>query len=66
MIAEVRLWGRVIGAVALDEHRDVGEFQYDPEFATSGIQIAPLMMPLSKKVYSFPQLPDLPLWLAQV
>jgi serine/threonine-protein kinase HipA len=58
MIAEVRLWGRVIGAVALDEHRDVGEFQYDPEFATSGIQIAPLMMPLSKKVYSFPQLPE--------
>lgn len=58
MIAEVRLWGRVIGAVALDERRDVGEFQYDPEFAASGIQIAPLMMPLSKKVYSFPQLPE--------
>lgn len=58
MIAEVRLWGRVIGAVALDERRDVGEFQYDPEFAASGIQIAPLMMPLSRKVYSFPQLPE--------
>ncbi len=57
MIAEVRLWGRVIGAVALGEHREVGEFQYDPEFAASGIQIAPLMMPLSKKVYSFPELP---------
>ncbi len=57
MIAEVRLWGRVIGAVAWDEHDEVGEFQYDPEFASSGIQIAPLRMPLSQKVFSFPELP---------
>ena len=57
MIAEIKLWGRVIGAVALDAHRSAAEFQYDPEFAASGIQIAPLMMPLSRKVFSFPELP---------
>lgn len=56
MIAEVQLWGRTIGAVVLDERREVAEFQYDPEFARSGIEISPLMMPLAKKVYSFPEL----------
>ena len=54
MIAEVRLWGRTIGAVSLDEGRDVAAFQYDPAFATSGIELSPLMMPLGNRVYEFP------------
>ena len=29
---------------------------YDPAFAASGIEIAPLMMPLSRRVYAFPEL----------
>lgn len=57
VIAEVRLWGRRIGAVALDEGRDVAAFQYDPAFAASGIEISPLVMPLSDQVYEFPALP---------
>ncbi len=57
MIAEVRLWGRSIGAVALDEGRDVAAFQYDPAFAASRIEISPLVMPLSDQVYEFPALP---------
>jgi serine/threonine-protein kinase HipA len=57
MIAEVQLWGRTIGAVALDEGRDVARFQYDPEFARSGIQLSPLTMPLTAEVYEFPALP---------
>jgi hypothetical protein len=32
MIARVQLWGRTIGAVSLDEGRDVAAFQYDAEF----------------------------------
>jgi len=56
MIAEVRLWGRTIGAVSMDEGRDVAAFQYDPEFAGSGIEIAPLMMPLGGRVHEFPAL----------
>jgi serine/threonine-protein kinase HipA len=32
-------------------------FQYDPEFAESWIEISPLMMPLSDRVYIFPELP---------
>lgn len=57
MIAEVRLWGRTIGAVSLDSGRDVAAFQYDAEFARSGIELSPLMMPLSARVYEFPALP---------
>jgi len=55
--AWVKLWGRKIGAVALGEGDDVAAFEYDPAFATSGIQVSPLTMPLSTRVYSFPDLP---------
>jgi len=57
MIARVQLWGRTIGAVSLAEGRDVAAFQYDPEFARSGIELSPLVMPLSDRVYEFPALP---------
>jgi serine/threonine-protein kinase HipA len=57
MIAEVQLWGRTIGAVSLDDGREVAAFQYDPQFARSGIEISPLTMPLSERVYEFPALP---------
>jgi serine/threonine-protein kinase HipA len=54
--AQVKLWGRTIGAVALEAGRAVAAFEYDPLFARSGIEIAPLMMPLSNRVYTFPEL----------
>jgi serine/threonine-protein kinase HipA len=55
-VSEVKLWGRTIGAVALDEGREVAAFEFDPAFAGSGIEIAPLTMPLSNNVYTFPGL----------
>jgi len=55
-VAEVRLWGRTIGAVSLAEGHDIAAFEYAPEFIASGIEIAPLMMPLAKRVYNFPAL----------
>jgi len=56
-IAEVRLWGRRIAAVSLVEATGVAAFQYDPEFAHSGIELSPIVMPLSSRIYSFPSLP---------
>ena len=56
MIAEVKLWGRTIGAVALDEGGETAAFQYDPAFVDSGIQPCPLRMPLGDRVYTFPEL----------
>lgn len=57
MIANVQLWGRTIGALSMVEGRDHAAFQYDREFAQSGIQLSPLLMPLSERVYEFPALP---------
>lgn len=57
MIAEVRLWDTVIGAISRERGRSVATFQYDAEFVQSGIEVAPLMMPLSEKIYEFPGLP---------
>lgn len=55
-IAEVRLWNRRIGAVSADEITRVGAFQYDPEFARSTIEVSPIVMPLSRRIYTFPSL----------
>ncbi len=56
-IAEVRLWGRRIAAVSLDDGSDVAAFQYDPQFAASGIEVSPIAMPLSSRICTFPALP---------
>ncbi|WP_323762153.1 type II toxin-antitoxin system HipA family toxin [Maricaulis sp.] len=55
--ADVILWGRRIGAVLWDDDRDIGVFEYVPAFTHSGIQPAPLAMPLRPGVFEFPDLP---------
>jgi serine/threonine-protein kinase HipA len=55
--ATVRLWGRDIGAVAWDQENALANFEYDHAFRGSGIEIAPLTMPLSGRIYNFPALP---------
>jgi serine/threonine-protein kinase HipA len=55
-LAEVRLWGKTIGAVSLLDGEEVARFEYDAAFAQSGIQVAPMVMPLSRRVYRFPEL----------
>ena len=56
-VAAVELWGTRIGAVALTDSTGVAAFEYEPAFLASGIQLAPLMLPLEERVYSFPELP---------
>ena len=57
-LAEVQLWGRTIGAVALEDSNAYAAFQYDPPFAQSGIEVSPITLPLSDQVYVFSQLPQ--------
>jgi len=54
--ASVELWGRRIGAVTWVAERGLGVFEYTPEFRSSGIEIAPLRMPLRGGRYEFPGL----------
>jgi serine/threonine-protein kinase HipA len=55
--ARAILWGREIGAASWLDDREIGVFQYAPEFVGSGIEVAPLMMPLREAPYEFPGLP---------
>jgi|FLOH01.1.fsa_nt_gi serine/threonine-protein kinase HipA len=55
-IASVNLWGRRIGAILWEDEARIGRFEYDPAFVPSGIELAPLMMPLAARDYSFPAL----------
>ncbi|MEQ8165830.1 MAG: type II toxin-antitoxin system HipA family toxin [Alphaproteobacteria bacterium] len=56
-VAEVRLWGKAIGAVSWDENIQLANFEYQPDFIDSGIEVAPITMPLADRIYSFPALP---------
>lgn len=40
----------------MDGNDRIGRFEYDRSFIHSGIEISPIMMPLSERVYSFPEL----------
>lgn len=56
-VAEVRMWGRRIGAVAMADGSPVAEFEYTDRFSASGIEVAPIEMPLTaSRRYSFPAL----------
>jgi serine/threonine-protein kinase HipA len=55
-IVEVRLWGRTIGAAAQADGDAFATFEYDPAFARSGIEVSPIVMPLTRSPYRFPAL----------
>ena len=58
-VAEVWMWDRRVGAVALEG--DVSVFEYDADFLKAGLDIAPITMPLADArsghtLHSFPAL----------
>jgi serine/threonine-protein kinase HipA len=59
-IVEVRIWGKAVGAVALDPRLGYYAFEYQPVFVRSGIELAPLMMPLAgaTEPFVFVELPE--------
>jgi len=54
--AEVWLWGTRIGYVHMETAQSAAAFEYDKAFLASGIEVSPLQMPLSDRVYTFPEL----------
>lgn len=57
MIAvEVKLWGTTIGALSMLEGEQTARFEYAPNFIGAGIEPSPIVMPVSKQIYSFPLL----------
>ena len=57
---EVRIWEQRVGAVALDPKLGCYAFEYAPAFVRSGIELAPLTMPLAaaREPFVFPTLPE--------
>ncbi len=57
-VAEVKIWGKLAGAVVWDENTGYATFEYDPEFKQMGIELAPLKMPVNtaRSLFSFPEL----------
>ena len=60
-IVEVRIWGKAVGAVALDPKLGYYAFEYQPTLVRSGVELAPLTMPLAAATepFVFPELPEL-------
>jgi len=57
-VAAVMLWGTRIAAVSIGTGAGHATFQYDPAFVRSGIEVAPVRMPLRQQPYTFPGLPQ--------
>lgn len=56
-VIEVSAWGQVVGAVARDPATGYFAFEYDGAWIESGVELAPIHMPLSSRIYLFPELP---------
>ena len=57
---EVLAWGRRVGAVAPDPRLGCYAFAYDPGWRRTGIELAPLTLPLDNRgdAFVFPNLPE--------
>lgn len=54
--AKVYLWGTLIGVVSQKDFNSIPTFEYNKDFTKIGIELSPIMMPLSNRIYSFPSL----------
>jgi serine/threonine-protein kinase HipA len=60
--ALVNLWGQLVGAVAWQEEEGYASFEFDRSFLKQGLDVAPVIMPLSalsqgSGIFNFPALP---------
>jgi serine/threonine-protein kinase HipA len=61
MVARVKIWNTLVGAVLWDNTNGYSRFEFDESFLKKGLDISPLKMPLNesingKKTYAFPSL----------
>ena len=55
-VAEIKLWNEPVGAVAWTDDPGFASFEYDPSFLAKKLEIAPFTIPLTSRIYSFPEL----------
>lgn len=56
--AFVKIWDTLVGAVSWDDTTGIARFEYDSKFKTTGIDLAPIKMPIQSgiNIFSFPEL----------
>ena len=59
---EIFLWDTRIGIIHQELNEPYASFEYDKDFISSNIEIFPLEMKLSEKVYQFPSLTGAPFY----
>ena len=61
-VAEVKIWGKLVGAVAWNTEMGFATFEYAPKFKQLGWDLAPLKMAISdnRNQFSFPELRAVP------
>ncbi|MCW3082879.1 MAG: hypothetical protein JWP12_245 [Bacteroidetes bacterium] len=62
MVAKVKIWNQLVGAVLWDKNANIARFEFDEHFLKQGLDLSPVRMPVAealtgKKIYSFPALP---------
>lgn len=57
-VAEVRIWGQLVGAIKWNQELQLATFEYEANFLKIGWDLSPIKMPLAngERVYSFPEL----------
>lgn len=61
--AYLNIWNKRVGAIAWDDDRGIGTFEFEPSFINSGWDLAPLEMPLAEgrnRFFNFPELKNSP------
>lgn len=57
-VAEVKIWGQLVGAIRWVEEEQLGYFEYDKKFLEKQWNLSPIKMPVENgsRIYSFPEL----------
>lgn len=57
---EIKAWGKRVGAVAREPTKNYYAFEYDPAWIRSGVELAPIAMPLAQadEPFIFTELPE--------
>ncbi|MBK7712814.1 MAG: type II toxin-antitoxin system HipA family toxin [Bacteroidales bacterium] len=58
MLAEIKIWGELAGAVSWNEKTGLASFEYDPDFKKLNWDLSPLKMPVNAadRIITFPEL----------
>jgi serine/threonine-protein kinase HipA len=56
-VAEIHLWGSLVGYVSWNEETEVASFEYDQDFLhRAPVEVSPIKVPRKQGVFSFPEL----------